>query len=97
MPVAVIYIAAAMLFVGAAPLLYGYYMLLRLVTTGVFIWAAIVAYDRKSEILTWVYGVLAVVFNPIIKVHLPKELWAVVDVGLGVLLLATKSVIQKKV
>ena len=97
MPVSVIYIAAAMLFVGAAPLPYGYYMLLRLVATGVFIWAAIVAYDRKSEILPWVYGVLAVVFNPLIKVHLPKELWAVVDVGSGVLLLATKSVIQKKV
>lgn len=97
MPVAVIYIASAMLFIGAAPLPYGYYMLLRLVATGVFIWAALIAYERKNASLPWVYGVLALLFNPLIKIHLPKELWAVVDVGSGVLLLATKSVIQKKV
>lgn len=97
MPVAVIYIAAAMLFIGAAPLPYGYYMLLRLVATGVFIWAALIAYERKNASLPWVYGVLALLFNPLIKIHLPKELWAVVDVSSGVLLLATKSVIQKKV
>ncbi len=97
MPVAVIYITAAMLFIGAAPLPYGYYMLLRLVATGVFIWAAFIAYERNNEALPWVYGILALLFNPLIKIHLPKELWAVVDVGSGVLLLATKSAIQEKV
>ena len=96
MPVAVIYIAVAMLFIGAAPLPYGYYMLLRLVATGVFVWAAFIAYERKNEVLPWVYGVLALLFNPLIKIHLPKELWAVVDVGSGVLLLATKSIIQQR-
>ena len=96
MPVAVIYIAAVMLFIGAAPLPYGYYMLLRLVATGVFIWAAFVAYAHKKEALPWVYGVLALLFNPLIKIYLPKELWAVVDIGSGVLLLATKSTIQQR-
>lgn len=96
MPVAVIYITASMLFIGAAPLPYGFYMLLRLVATGVFIWAACVAYERKSEALPWVYGVLALLFNPLIKIHLPKELWAIVDIGSGVLLLATKSTIQQR-
>lgn len=96
MPVAVIYIAASMLFIGAAPLPYGYYMLLRLVATGVFIWAAFIAYERKSEALPWVYGVLALLFNPLIKIHLPKEFWAVVDIGSGILLLSTKSTIQQR-
>ena len=96
MPVAVIYIAAAMLFIGAAPLPYGYYMLLRLVATGVFIWAALIAYERKNASLPWVYGVLALLFNPLIKIHLPKELWAVVDIGSGVLLLLTKSRIEQR-
>jgi len=95
MPIAVIYIASIMLFVGVAPLPYGYYMLLRFVATGVFIWAAFIAYDRNHESLLWVYGVLAILFNPLIKIHLPKELWAVIDVGSGILLLATKSTIQK--
>lgn len=96
MPITVIYIASAMLFIAAAPLPYGYYTLLRLAATGVFIWAAIIAYDRSHKSLPWVYGVLAVLFNPLIKIHLPKELWAVVDVGSGILLLSTKSVIQQR-
>ncbi len=96
MPIAVIYIAAAMLFVGAAPLPYGYYMFLRIVATGVFVWAAFVTYERGDKSLPWVYGILAILFNPLIKVHLPKELWAVVDVGVGIFLLVTSSKIRAK-
>ncbi|NOZ83900.1 MAG: hypothetical protein GXP60_03685 [Epsilonproteobacteria bacterium] len=96
MPIAVIYITALLFFIGAAPLPYGYYMLLRLIATGVFIWAAFVAYERKHESMPWVYGVLAILFNPLIKIHLPKELWAAVDIGSGILLLSTKSIIQKR-
>lgn len=95
MPITVIYIASAMLFVGAAPLPYGYYTLLRLVATGVFVWAAFIVYERNHKSLPWVYGVLALLFNPLIKIHLPKELWAVLDIGSGILLVATKSTIQK--
>ncbi|MCI1279628.1 MAG: hypothetical protein LKG23_11670 [Nitrospira sp.] len=96
MPIAVIYIAAAMLFVGAAPLPYGYYMLLRIVATGVFIWAAFVAHEYGQKSLPWGYGVLAILFNPLLKIHLPKELWAVVDVGSGIFLLGTSTKIRAK-
>ncbi|MDZ4211263.1 MAG: DUF6804 family protein [Methylotenera sp.] len=94
MPTAVIYICAAMLFVGAAPLPYGYYMLLRLVACGVFAFAAFVSFDRKNKTLPWVYGLLALLFNPIIKIHLPKEVWAFVDVASAILLLATAKVVK---
>lgn len=94
MPVAIIYICAAMLFLGAAPLPYGYYTLLRLVACGVFAFAAFVAYDRKSKALPWVYGFMALVFNPIIKIHLPKEMWVVVDIVAGILLLATAKAVR---
>ena len=94
MPAAVIYVCAAMLFIGAAPLPYGYYMLLRLVAFGVFAYAAYVAYEKKSKALPWVYGFMALVFNPIIKVHFPKEMWAVVDIAAGLLLLATAKAVK---
>ncbi|RXZ44258.1 DUF6804 family protein [Crenobacter cavernae] len=94
MPAAVIYVCAAMLFVGAAPLPYGYYMLLRLVVCGVFAFAAFVAFDRKSKVLPWVYGFMALVFNPFVKIHFPKEMWAVVDVAAGVLLVATAKAVK---
>lgn len=94
MPIAVIYAASAMLFIGAAPLPYGYYMLLRLVACGVFAFAAFIAFDRKHKVLPWVYGFMALVFNPIIKIHFPKEMWAVVDIASGILLLATAKAVK---
>jgi len=94
MPTAVIYVTSAMLFLGVAPLPYGYYMPLRLVACGVFAFAAFIAFDRKSKALPWVYGFLALVFNPISKIHFPKEMWAVVDVAAAVLLLATAKAVK---
>ncbi len=96
MPVAVIYIAAALLFAAAAPLPYGFYTLLRIVGTIVFAWAAFTAYERKHPSLPWVFGLVALVFNPFIPIHLPKEVWAFLDVGAGLLLLVTKGQIQQK-
>ena len=45
MPLPAIYITAIMLFIGAAPLPYGYYILLRLVATVVLFWVAYVSYE----------------------------------------------------
>lgn len=95
MPAPVIYIAAAMLLLGAAPLPYGYYMLLRLVGCGVFGYGAYVAFERKRRLLPWIYFLMALVFNPIFKIHFPKEAWAVIDVVAGVLLLATSRAIRE--
>ena len=89
MPPAVIYIASALLALGAAPLPYGYYMFLRLVACGVFAFAAYISFTKKARVLPYVFGCLAVLFNPIIKIHLPKEVWAVVDLASAALLLAT--------
>lgn len=91
MPKPLIYIAAGLLFLGALPLPYGYYMLLRLVACGVFAWAAYITYERSEEVLPWVFGVLAITFNPIFKIHLPKELWAAVDICSGIFLLAVSE------
>lgn len=44
--------------------------------------------------LPWVYGITALVFNPIIKIYFPKEIWAVIDIAAGVLLLVTARVIR---
>ena len=96
MPVAVIYIVSAMLFLGAAPLPYGYYMLLRIVVTGVFIWAALVSYERKHEVLPWLFVLGAILFNPLIMIHLPKELWAIVDVVAAIFLFANRNAVLKK-
>ena len=96
MPIPVIYITAIMLFIGAAPLPYGYYMLLRLVATGVLILAAYISYERKEKLLPWILCVLALLFNPIFKVHFPKELWTIIDIGTGIFLLVIRTKIQER-
>jgi hypothetical protein len=44
---------------------------------GVFAWAAYIAFERNEDILPWVFIVLAIIFNPILKIHFPKEMWVV--------------------
>ena len=90
----VIYVSAALLFLGTAPLPYGYYTLLRLVARGVFAFAAFIAHERKNQVLPWLYGLTAVLFNPIVKIPLPKEAWVFVDIGAGVLLLVTAKTVR---
>jgi len=94
MPIVVIYIAAALLLLGAAPLPYGYYTLLRLVATGVFIWAAIISYQNQYKIIPWVFALLAILFNPIIKIYLPKDVWVFIDIGSAIFLLLCRNKIK---
>jgi len=88
MPKPVLFITSAMLFIGIFNLPYGYYTLLRIVACAVFIWAALISYEKNKEsVLPWIFIIIAILFNPIIKIHLQKEVWAVVDFCCGTLLL----------
>ena len=95
MPKLLIYIAAGFLFIGVFPLPYGYYMLLRFRACGVFAWAAFIAFERNEDILPWIFIVLAIVFNPILKIHFPKEMWAVIDFCSGMFLILIRGKIQE--
>ena len=81
MPIQIIYITSALLLIGAAPIpFYGYYTILRIIAFITFTYATIFTYSQKYSTLPWVYGVLAILFNPIIKIYFPKEVWAVIGV-----------------
>lgn len=79
--------AAVMLFIGIFDMPYGYYTLLRLVVTATFAWAAFDAWERKMDIAPYVLGLVALLFNPFIPVHLDKEIWIGIDIAAGVLIL----------
>ncbi|MDO8770461.1 MAG: hypothetical protein Q7K57_17510 [Burkholderiaceae bacterium] len=94
MPVQVIYIAASLLLIAAAPLPYGYYTFLRIVATVVFVWAGVIAWDRKHVMLAVSFGLMAVLFNPVLKVHFSKELWVAFDLVAAAVLLVTSRKIK---
>lgn len=94
MPIAIIYSCAALLFLGAAPLPYGYYTFMRLAVCVILAIAAYIIHSRGNKILPWVFGALVLLFNPIVKVHLPKETWAIVDIAAGIFVLFTAKYVR---
>jgi hypothetical protein len=66
---------AAMLLIALAPLPYGYFMLLRLVVCGAAIWLAYTLLaGRKWTGPRWVFVAIALLYNPVFRVHFEREL-----------------------
>jgi hypothetical protein len=92
MPVQVVYATAAMMFVAVFPLPELYDSLLRMVVFGTFGWGTYknLNFGEKISIFPLLYGIFAVVYNPITPIHIPREAWIALDIAGGALLLATK-------
>lgn len=60
---------------------YGYYILLRWVCCATFAYLAIQALAQKKHDWAWVLGVIAAIYNPLIRVHLTREIWSVANVA----------------
>lgn len=91
MPTLMIYVAAGMLFIGALPLPYAYYQLLRLVACSFFIWASVVMNQRQYKSSFQKCCIIAILFNPVIPIHLSKPLWVIIDIAIGIYALLIKS------
>ena len=64
---------------------YSYFQFLRWF---IFISATYTAYkysNGKNKTWVWVFGIIAVVFNPIIPFYMAKDTWQLIDVVAGVL------------
>lgn len=59
---------------------YGYYILLRCVCCGVFAYLAVQAFQIEKQGWVWLLGINAFVYNPILRVHLNREIWSVVNI-----------------
>jgi len=59
---------------------YGYYILLRLVCCGIFAYLAFRAFEQGHQGWVWVLGVTAALYNPVLRVHLTRDVWSVVNV-----------------
>lgn len=89
-----------LLLIAAAPLPYGFYTFTKIVVCG---FSAILSYqnfnapDKKSA-WAWFFLFVAILFNPLIAIHMPKEIWMVIDIMLGLffLFLAYQTKIKSK-
>lgn len=60
---------------------YGYYILLRWVCCAVFAYLALKALAQEKEGWVWVLAIAAMVYNPVIRIHLTREIWSVINVA----------------
>lgn len=78
---------AALLLFCLAPMPYGYYQLVRLVSMVVFAIMAYQNYVKKQVEWAVVFGALALLFQPFVKIALGRAMWNIVDVAVGILLI----------
>ena len=93
------FIAMMMVMLGIALLpirYYGYYVLLKIVICGGCAFLAAIAYGDGRKYLVWFGGGLAVLYNPIIRFPLGRELWMVINILTIIVLIAVmKSTKQR--
>jgi len=87
-------IAALMLFGALAPWPYGYYQLLRWVTCAAAVWVAFLAYNWQKKWAMVLFGFVAVLFNPLIPIHLNRQLWQPIDVICALLFVAVTFLLK---
>ncbi len=79
---------AAVLLLCLAPMPYGYFTLVRILSTVVFGIYAYRCFLAKKEGLTWVFVTLALLFQPFAKVGLGRTVWNIIDVIVAIGLIA---------
>jgi hypothetical protein len=74
-------VPAAVLVIATARLPYGYYTFTHIVTCGIASWIAFVGFQEGPAIKAWSVALvlIAVLFNPIIPVHLNRLTWFYLD------------------
>ncbi|MHB1179592.1 MAG: DUF6804 family protein [Daejeonella sp.] len=76
-------------FTCLADMPYGYFQFVRFIALVAFGYFAYQAYVEKKETEMFIYIGLAVLFQPLFKISLGRELWNVIDVIVGIGLIGT--------
>lgn len=74
---------------------YGYYQLVRFISTAVFGLYAYHYYEQGNKLFFVIYLSLAVLFQPFLKISLGRIIWNIVDVIIAIWLLFNSYQISK--
>ena len=89
----------ALLLIGLAELPTGYYTLVRITVCLVSAYSCYLSYktDEKVGPVTVVFGLLVLLFNPIIPIYLQdKGAWRIIDIAAAILLAVRCYTLYKK-
>ena len=74
---------------------YVYYQLLRFAVCGVSVYIIFKAYNWKKIYAAWLFGFIAVLFNPLIPIHLSRKTWQPIDIICAILLVFSVLILKK--
>lgn len=74
---------------------YGYYQLLRFLVCGVSLYVAYMAYSWQKLWATWLFGIVAVLFNPLLPIHLSREIWQPIDVICAIIFVVSSLILKQ--
>ena len=89
-------ILAILMFICLADVPYGYFQFVRFAALVGFGILAIAASIEENQTEMFIYGALALLFQPFFKIALGREVWNVVDVIVGAGLLISIFTSKKK-
>ena len=74
-----------MLLLAVLPLPYGFYTLLRIVVTASAAFAAYYFFEKGDDSQSGIIlALIALLFNPLIPIHLDKAIWMPIDIGTAI-------------
>ena len=77
------FVPAILLLVAVFPWPYGFYIFLRLGISIVGAWLAYEQWKHDDAVSGWVValGAIALLYNPLIPIHLTREIWSVLNIA----------------
>lgn len=90
-------VLAILLFICLLDMPYGFYQLVRIVALIGFGILAFQANEKGKQTEMIIYGFLALLFQPIFKISLGREIWNIIDVvvGVGLVLIVLKDYMKR--
>jgi Family of unknown function (DUF6804) len=87
-----------LLVIATARLPYGYYTFTRIVTCGIPAWIAYAGFQEGPAIKVWsiALALIAVLFNPILPIHLDRSTWFYLDLGAAGVFVAHLIFVRQK-
>jgi hypothetical protein len=83
-------VPAILLVIAVARLPYGYYTFTRIVACGAAILIAVIGFRDRMVTPVWsiLMAVIAVLFNPILPIHLDRATWFYLDLGAAIVFIS---------
>lgn len=73
---------------------YDFFVLLRFIVCASAAYLAWLAYKTNQEKWIWVYGIIAVLFNPFLPLHFGRSAWAIIDIATAIFLIISSFIFK---